>query len=105
LIPFIGSMNWTASAQKNNDENTVIIENSEIAGKMENNFSYLWNSIPDKWLEGRPLPESPDSTGSCFDGMDNDHDGLTDSKDPDCKVYYKRSFKFFSKGGTDDGAD
>jgi phosphatidylserine/phosphatidylglycerophosphate/cardiolipin synthase-like enzyme len=81
----IGSMNWTNSAQNINDENTVIIENKAIAEKLKDNFLFLWKSIPDKWLKGRPLPESWDSINSCSDGIDNDYDGLLDAQSPYCK--------------------
>lgn len=85
-IVILGSMNWTAAGEKNNDENTLIIHNQELAKEYSLFYEKLWESIPEQWLEGRPEPESLDSMGSCSDGIDNDFDKLKDMKDPQCKV-------------------
>lgn len=82
----IGSMNWTGVAEKSNDENTIIVENQQLAKEFKSEFLKLWKSIPNKWLYDSPKPESLDSIGSCTDGIDNDHDGLIDQDDPDCKI-------------------
>jgi len=86
----IGSMNWTSSAQYHNDENTLIIQNSALSEKFEKHFNMLWKSIPDKWLNGNPQAESPDSKGSCSDGMDNDFDKTIDNADDSCNPKLER---------------
>ena len=48
-------------------------------------FIYQWNRIDDKWLKTNVRAEGKDSIGSCYDGMDNNYDGLTDSEDLACK--------------------
>ena len=85
----VGSMNFTSGAHYTNDENTILVKNTKIAKKFKKHFLYLWNSIPQKWLTDIPKPESNDSVGSCFDGLDNDHDNLVDGEDPDCQILYK----------------
>lgn len=85
----IGSMNFTSGAHYQNDENSLLIENKKIAIKSRKRFDKLWKSIPDKWLYYIPKPEGEDSKYSCFDNIDNDHDGLIDSEDPDCACFYK----------------
>ncbi|MCA9492380.1 MAG: DUF1669 domain-containing protein [Myxococcales bacterium] len=83
-IVVAGSMNWTSAGENDNDENTVIITSPEHAAQYEAWFQRVWDRIPDKWLEGRPDPESRDSGTSCTDGVDNDYDGLKDAEDPGC---------------------
>ena len=85
----IGSMNFTSGAHYQNDENSLLIENKEIAIKSRKRFEKLWKSIPDKWLYSIPKPEGEDSKYSCFDNIDNDHDGLIDADDPDCACFYR----------------
>ena len=80
----LGSMNWTAAGEKDNDENILIVESDAIASQISHFFDQLWESIPDRWLTGRPDPESMDSVGSCSDGIDNDFDDLIDRSDPSC---------------------
>ena len=96
-----GSMNWTSAGWRMNDENTVIIESIAGAKAFNNYFQSLWDSIDDKWLKFNPLPESIDSTTSCYDGMDNDFDGLADDHDPKCLLedtaYVNKSFKVVPK--------
>ena len=81
----IGSMNFSYSGQNRNDENLIILENSQAAILYRNFFEYLWKKIPDKWLRGFPRAEGLDSIGSCSDGLDNDYDGLIDGEDEGCK--------------------
>lgn len=88
----IASMNWTNAAENRNDENTLIIENEELAKEFKKEFFYLWDSIPNKWLRKAPKAESKDSIGSCYDGVDNDHDGVKDIDDIDCKCTKKFLF-------------
>ena len=80
----VGSLNWTGAAENDNDENTVLIEDTNLMQQYETEFNKLWQSIPDKWLSGNPDPESPDSINSCSDGIDNDHDRNTDMSDFGC---------------------
>jgi len=91
-----GSLNWTNRAQHFNDENSLIIENSEIAKIYKKHFLKLYNSIPDKWLYEDPKPEGADSPCSCIDGIDNDHDGYTDMEDYDCNPNAKQG-KLYNK--------
>lgn len=81
----IGSMNFSRSGEGINDENLVIIKNPDIAVFYKRFFLYLWKRIPDKWLKLNARSESPDSIGSCSDGIDNDFDGKTDKADDSCK--------------------
>lgn len=85
-ITFLGSMNLTKSGNVYNDENCLKIKNKEVAQAMKNDFTEIWSKIPDKYLTANPAPESPESSGSCFDGIDNDYDGKIDSEDTACKM-------------------
>ena len=82
----LGSMNFSYNGENKNDENMIIIENPEAARFYKDFFLYLWTKIPDRWLKGYPRAESPDSIGSCSDGIDNDYDGLIDSADDGCYI-------------------
>lgn len=82
----IGSMNFSRSGEGINDENLVIIKNPAIAVFYKNFFQYLWNRIPNYWLTHNARAESPDSVGSCSDGIDNDFDGKIDMQDDSCKA-------------------
>ena len=79
-----GSMNWTSAGEGGNDENTIIIHSAAHAEQYARFFDTLWAELPDKWLKGRPDPESKDSTTSCSDGVDNDYDHKPDAADPGC---------------------
>ena len=81
----IGSMNFSYSGENRNDENIVIIEDSEIAKFYKNFFLYQWAKVDDKWLRLNARAESKDSIGSCSDGIDNNYDGLVDLDDLGCK--------------------
>lgn len=83
-IVVLGSMNFSKSGQNYNDENTIILKNKEIAPIFKNNFLYLYNAIPNKWLHENPRAESLDSINSCYDGVDNDFDGDVDKNDNGC---------------------
>lgn len=87
LYTVIGSMNFSSSGESENDENIIIIKNKNIALFYKTFFQYLWNRIPDKWLKYNARSESPDSIGSCSDGIDNDFDGKIDKADDSCKPY------------------
>ncbi|MCB9526193.1 MAG: DUF1669 domain-containing protein, partial [Myxococcales bacterium] len=83
-VVITGSMNWTSAGEGGNDENTVIIHSVAHGEQYARFFDQLWARIPDKWLEGRPDPESKDSTTACTDGVDNDYDHRADGQDPGC---------------------
>ena len=82
----IGSMNFSRSGEDFNDENLLIIEDSELAKFYKNFFNYLWVKIPNIWLVRKARAESSDSIGSCNDGIDNDFDGKIDSQDEGCML-------------------
>ena len=82
----IGSMNFSYSGENRNDENLVVIENSEISKFYKEFFLYQWNKIDNKWLKYNARAEGRDSIGSCLDGIDNNYDGLTDMEDSACKT-------------------
>ena len=79
-----GSMNFTKSGEKYNDENMLIIKNQKINNAAKTFFNYLWSNIPDKYLYRNISAESKESIGSCTDGIDNDYNGKTDSNDEKC---------------------
>ncbi|MCY4557599.1 MAG: phospholipase D-like domain-containing protein [Chloroflexi bacterium] len=79
-----GSMNWTSAGERVNDENTLIIRSTTLAYEFDEIFEALWRSIPDRWKQDRPDPESGESIGSCEDGRDNDFDEKIDAQDPGC---------------------
>lgn len=81
----IGSMNFSNSGDKRNDENLIVIENSEVTKFYKEFFLYQWNKIDNKWLKYNVRAESKDSIGSCSDGLDNNYDGLIDKADPACR--------------------
>ena len=81
----IGSMNFSNTANTKNDENLIVINSPKAATFYKTYFLYQWNKIPDKWLKYTARAESPESIGSCSDGLDNDYDGFIDKEDPACK--------------------
>lgn len=84
----MGSMNWTAAGEKNNDENLIVAcDASETARALTVFYDSLWVSIPDRWLKEDPLPESFASGTACTDSLDNDFDDLVDADDPGCARY------------------
>lgn len=87
IYTVIGSMNFSRSGEWVNDENMVIIKDREITLFYKTFFQYLWARIPDKWLKYNARAESPDSIGSCSDGIDNDFDGKIDREDDSCKLH------------------
>lgn len=86
LYVVIGSMNFSRSGEGKNDENLVIIKNSQAAVFYKTFFQYLWKRIPDYWLTHNARAEAPESIGSCSDGIDNDFDGKIDKADDSCKL-------------------
>ncbi len=81
----IGSMNFSYSGENKNDENLIVIKDSQIAKFYKDFFLYQWNQIDDKWLKLNARAEGKDSIGSCSDGLDNNYDGLIDNDDLACK--------------------
>ena len=81
----IGSMNFSNSGENRNDENLIVIKDSDITKFYKEFFLYQWNKIDDKWLKSNVRAESKDSFGSCYDGIDNNYDGKTDAEDLACK--------------------
>jgi len=79
-----GSMNFTKAGNKRNDENTVLIENSNLAMQYKDFFLNLWKIIPNKYLYKNPNPESFESINSCVDNIDNDFDKSIDLEDSLC---------------------
>lgn len=80
----LGSCNFTNTGINKNDENLIIIKNIDLAKGFKTKFLEYWKIIPDNCLYATPKPEGKDSIGSCSDGLDNDHNGLTDKEDPNC---------------------
>ena len=89
-VTFIGSMNLTKSGNVYNDENCLKIVDANITKDLKKEFMEIWSKIPDKYLHQDPPPESPESVGSCFDGVDNDYDGKIDNFDTGCHALYKK---------------
>jgi len=81
----MGSMNFSHSGNKYNDENTLIIYNPIIANAYKEYFKYLWTIIPDKYLKFNPPAESKESIGSCTDGVDNNFNGKIDLEEKLCQ--------------------
>lgn len=81
----LGSMNFSYSGENKNDENLVVIKDSDLAKFYKKFFLYQWNKIDDKWLKYNARAEGKDSIGSCEDGIDNNYDGFVDLDDPACK--------------------
>ena len=81
----IGSMNFSYSGENKNDENLVVIKDSQMAKFYKNFFLYQWIKIDNKWLKFNARAEGKDSIGSCEDGIDNNYDGFADLDDPACK--------------------
>ena len=84
----VGSMNFTKSGNRFNDENTIIVRDKKLAIKYKDYFLKLWNQIPNKYLYSDAYAEGLESGNSCFDGIDNDFDGFVDAKDRGCKFKY-----------------
>ncbi|GBF23054.1 hypothetical protein tpqmel_0458, partial [Candidatus Gastranaerophilus sp. (ex Termes propinquus)] len=80
----VGSANFSNSGFTKNDENVLIIKSPAISEFYRAHFLKLWASIDDKYLTQTPRAESFESRGSCYDGIDNNHDGKIDSKDEGC---------------------
>lgn len=81
----IGSMNFSRSGEEKNDENTIILDNPQIAKFLIKQFNIIWEKIPNKYLKYNVPAESRESIGSCYDGVDNNFDGKIDGLDKNCQ--------------------
>ena len=81
----IGSMNFSRRGEEKNDENTVILDNPQIAKFLIKQFNIIWEKIPNKYLKYNVPAESRESIGSCYDGVDNNFDGKIDGLDKNCQ--------------------
>ena len=84
-ILILGSCNFSKSAFYKNDENIILIKDKNIASSYADYFLYLFDSINKKFLHTFSSAEGKDSINSCFDGIDNDYDGLVDLEEASCK--------------------
>jgi phosphatidylserine/phosphatidylglycerophosphate/cardiolipin synthase-like enzyme len=84
----MGSMNWSLSGDRVNDENTIVVSNNRsLGGKVGRYFQKLWTTLDDYYSNpnrSRPRAEGWSSINSCNDGLDNDHDGQVDGQDSSC---------------------
>jgi phosphatidylserine/phosphatidylglycerophosphate/cardiolipin synthase-like enzyme len=93
-----GSMNWTASGDQDNDENTLVVHDRALAAQFRAEFERQWADLPDALTCAHVQAESAASSqcganhdcsnacssGACCDGVDNDHDGLIDLQEEAC---------------------
>ena len=81
----VGSMNWSKSGNTRNDENLAVIENNhQLAQELSSYFNKLWDTLSNKSQRRKIFAEGLTSINSCFDGLDNDHDGKVDAQDRGC---------------------
>lgn len=95
----VGSLNWTSAANEHNDENTLVIRNNAaVTEAFAREFERQWADLPDDVICADIAAEGPSSSdcgpdhdcihhcvsGSCCDGIDNDHDGHADAEDEAC---------------------
>lgn len=83
-ILVMGSANFSYNASLRNDENTLIIYDTDITKFYNGYFDKLFASIEDKYLTEYPRAEGIESGNSCYDGIDNDFDGKIDLNDAGC---------------------
>lgn len=81
-VVILGSYNWTQSGAFDNDENTLIIHDAELAEAYYQEYLRLYEAIPNTAICGSPSAES--GLAACQDGADNDYDGKIDEEDEDC---------------------
>lgn len=82
-IVITGSFNWTASGDEQNDENTLIIYNADVAQAYYQEYLALYNALPDATICSNHSAES--GLAACGDGSDNDYDSYIDAADFDCR--------------------
>jgi phosphatidylserine/phosphatidylglycerophosphate/cardiolipin synthase-like enzyme len=94
----VGSLNWTAAASGQNDENTLLIHSPYVAEQFAREFERQWRDLPEALIcahveiEGASSSDcgqggdcaSQCSAGSCCDGLDNDYDGHVDLEEEAC---------------------
>ena len=94
----VGSFNWTAAANRHNDENTLLIRSAAVAAQFAAEFERQWSDLPDALVCAKVEAEGASSSecgpaqdcskqcsaGSCCDGLDNDHDGRIDAQEEAC---------------------
>jgi phosphatidylserine/phosphatidylglycerophosphate/cardiolipin synthase-like enzyme len=94
----VGSFNWTAAANQHNDENTLLIRSPSVATQFAEEFERQWSDLPDTLVCASVQVEGPSSSdcapahdciaqcrsGSCCDGLDNDHNGRIDAQEEAC---------------------
>jgi phosphatidylserine/phosphatidylglycerophosphate/cardiolipin synthase-like enzyme len=93
-----GSMNWTASGDAQNDENTLYVRNAGFATAFQAEFNRQWADLQEVPTCTLVSVEGADSSvctaagdcvascasGSCCDGLDNDYDGRIDAAEEAC---------------------
>ena len=79
----LGSYNWTGAGDQDNDENTLIIHDRDIAEAYYQEYLSLYNAIPDAAICSSHSAES--GFIACQDGADNDYDGYIDAADFGCR--------------------
>ncbi len=93
-----GSMNFTASGDAQNDENTLYVANAAFAAQFHAEFERQWADLAQVPSCTNVSVEGADSSvcspaadchtsctsGSCCDGIDNDYDGKTDLQEEAC---------------------
>jgi hypothetical protein len=92
-----GSMNWTASGDGQNDENSLYVKHAALAAAFSGEFQRQWNDLAAVPSCTTVSAEGADSSvctpgndchtcasGSCCDGLDNDYDGRTDLQEEAC---------------------
>jgi phosphatidylserine/phosphatidylglycerophosphate/cardiolipin synthase-like enzyme len=100
----LGSMNWTASGDAANDENTLVITSPELAWQFRNDFEGHWNVIGDRFDCSSPGAETlAAGPFACTDGIDNDFDGFVDAADSGCDPTRETTEEECTNGVDDDG--
>jgi hypothetical protein len=78
-VVFDGSLNISASGDRENNENLLVIESPSLADQLD---AYVWSEIA--LLEGMGVTPQEADPCRCEDLVDNDGDGAVDADDPDC---------------------
>ncbi len=75
-VSIVGSLNWTSSGVRKNDENCLIIKgDTGLAGAIDQDFRQKLASLPKFTAYTYPEAESLLSAGTTTDDADNDHSG------------------------------
>ena len=78
-VVFDGSLNISASGDRENNENLLVIESPSLAAQLD---AYVRSEI--ELLEGMGVESQDAAACRCTDLVDNDGDGSADGADPDC---------------------